>query len=168
MQDSVADQLLGFVVRSKIVAIHHAANSRRGVSDINVAEVISQVAIAQITPQRQPVVEIMGELSGKAGTLNIVIIKTRLTKELAAVVLPVERITTAIGGVVTFQVIEDNACGGVRRRLPGQATHQEAIVVFGVIVFAVAVSDGAGKAVGHCLVSVQRVTHINTGFFCVK
>src|SRR5690606_16381208 len=105
LQHQIAVELLGLSIRTHVPAIDQRGGASSSVSDIDIAVLITQVAVTQVAAQRETVVEIMAEAAADIGALNIVEVVTRLTEERVAIIFPVLRVTATVGCTVPAQMI---------------------------------------------------------------
>ena len=160
LQHHVADKLFRLTVGTEIITVDRAAYPRGGVGDIDIAKVIGQFAVTQVAAQHETVVEVVGYQTGHAGPFNVVIVEAWLAVEIAAIVFTVQWVTTTVWCAVAVKVIENQRGRCKSRGLPGQAAQNEAIVVCGIVVFALAVLHLADESVGQCLAFIQCPTRI--------
>ncbi|MNM28116.1 hypothetical protein D3C81_386240 [compost metagenome] len=164
LQHQVAIELIGIAVGAEDVAWNGGANTRSVVAQVDIAEVIGQLAVAQVAAQGEAVVEVVGNVAAQAGALDIVEVVAGLAVEVTAVVLLVQRVATAVRRAVGLQVIQHHRGRGEVGRRPGQAAHHEAVIVLRMVVLAVAVLHLGREAAGQGLFVVQCIAYIDPGF----
>src|SRR3546814_255637 len=164
LQDGVADQFLRRLVASEVVAGQDIAGTASEVIEIDVAEIIVQIAVARVGPQVQPAAEILLEHRGEGPALNVVVVEARLAEELLAVVFAVQGIAAAVGGAVPLEVVADHGQRGAGGRLPGDTAHQELFVITRMVVFELAVLELAREPEGQRRRVADRVPDVEARF----
>ena len=92
--------------------------------------------------------------------LDVEIVEVRLAQEKVAVIVAAARIAAAVGRRVAVQVVGDDRQRGRTAGGPGQAAHQEFLVVLRIVVFAFGILQLAGEAVGQRRIGVERIAEV--------
>ena len=166
LQHQITVDLLGLSIGTKSVTV--AQGSRSCAAQVQVSKIIRQLAVPQVAAQDETVVEIVSETTTDIGAFHIVEVVARLTEEFIAVIFPVCRVAATVGGALGLEVIHHERCRGIGRRRPGQAAHEELIVVLRVIVLTITVLELAGETISQGLIRIQHITDVDAGFLVVE